>query len=240
MSARSLWLFVVAPIAASTIFAFAACSSSSSEDPGAPDGASSGEDAPASGDGIAPPQDGGDGGDGASPASLPTGLRDRVGRPYVSLLLVSAANREYYNGYPVEDVFPDNPDVDGGTSFGADFQSGLVALDKLDGVDDWDGGSADAGPNDSGIYPHPLEDQWLSTDALLVDPNKPFSTTSYLDIEAHAANANTTCGGRWPGEDALDKTMSFVVKKKLTGVTDGVSAPAKAPSQTFPYLAEPF
>ena len=226
------------PFFAAAVLAVAACGGSDTEDPGPPDGPLPGTDGPSS-DVVSPIADGGDGGDGSSPQGLFTGPRDRVGRPYVSLLLVSPPNREDYNAEPVEMVFPDDPGIDGGTSFGADFQAGLVALDRLDGIDDWGGGNADAGADDAGVYPHPLEDAWLSTDALLVDPNKVFSTTSFLDLEAHPG-ANTTCGGRWPGEDALDKTMSFLVKKSLTGVTDGVSAPAKAPTQTFPYLAAPF
>jgi hypothetical protein len=174
-------------------------------------------------------------------APLPSGVRDRDGRPYVSLVLVSAANREAYNAEKVESASTIDPpiDADGGTAFGDDFQQRLVMLDGLDGTNDWNGGAADAGHDDAGVYPHPLSNAWITVDALLVDPNKPFSAAGYLDIEANGAS-HTTCGGRWIGDDALDKTMSFLVKKSLVGIKDGVDAPAKAASLTFPYLAEPF
>ena len=174
-------------------------------------------------------------------APLPSGVRDRDGRPYVSLILVSAANREAYNAEKVEQALTTDPaaDMDGGTAFGADFQKTLVMLDGLDGTNNWNGGAADAGHDDAGVYPHPLTNAWIQVDALLVDPNKPFAAASYLDVEVNGAG-HASCGGRWIGDDALDKTMSFLVKKSLVGVTDGVDAPAKAPSLTFPYLAEPF
>lgn len=153
----------------------------------------------------------------------PSGLRDRAGRAYVTRLLVTAKAREAYNQTAVDQDPPD-----GGL---ADFQAGLALLDALDGTEDWPAAEADAG--------HPLAADWLGSDALLLDPNKPFAETGYLDLEANG-DAALTCGGRWPGDDALDKTLSFLVGNKLTGVSDGVDAPAKAPTLTFPYLAEPF
>jgi hypothetical protein len=213
-------------------------------------------------DGAAPPADGGsgpdvgvlDGGQGTPdaradtgkdgdtpPSTLPSGVRDRDGRPYVSLILVSAAHRQAYNTEKVDLAVPTDPaaDPDGGRTFGDDFQQALVMLDGLDGTNSWNGGAADAGHDDAGAYPHPLANAWIQVDGLLVDPNKPFSATGYLDLEANAG-AHTTCGGRWFGDDALDKTMSFLVKKSLAGVSDGVAEPAKPASMTFPYLAEPF
>lgn len=173
------------------------------------------------------------------PQGLPIGPRDRAGKPYVSLVLVSAANREDYNLEPVDMALTTDPVHDGGTTFGQDFQSTLVMLDGLDGTKEWNGGLADAGPDDAGAFPHPITNAWIGVDALLVDPNKPFSDSGFLDLEANPAS-HATCGGRWFGDDALDKTMSFLVKKSLVGVSDGVSAPAKPVSMTFPYLATPF
>jgi hypothetical protein len=155
------------------------------------------------------------------------------------MLLVSLENRAAYNQTAVEAASPSSASQPGGRTFGADFQSGLVTLDHLDGADDWNGGAADAAPAPSGAYPHPLTRPWIESDALIVDPNKPFDEGSYLDVEAHAP-AHLTCGGRWPGDDALDKTLSFLVKRSLVGVSDGVPAPARAPSLSFPYLAAPF
>lgn len=190
-------------------------------------------------DGGAPKDSGSDADVEAPPPPPISGPRDRAGRPWVSLLLVSVPNQDDYNATPFDGVVPTDPVRDGGTSYGADFQSNLVTLDALDGTDDWKGGSADAGPDDAGAWPHPLVQSWLSLDALLVDPNQPFATDGYLDIERNGA-AHATCGGRWPGQDTLDVTMSYLVKAQVTGVSDHVDAPARAPSQTFPYLAPPF
>jgi hypothetical protein len=127
--------------------------------------------------------------------------------------------------------------ADGGEPLGAEFQSHLVALDELDGVADWHGGAADAAPDDAGYYPHPLADAWL-TDVLVVDPEQPFSPTGYLDVELNPG-ANASCGGRWLSDDAIDKTLSYLVKADSDGVSDGVGAATKAPTLVFPYLAPP-
>jgi hypothetical protein len=231
---------LLAPFALLTsLTCLAACSDDASKaeptDSGTPDVA-------ADGGGEAGNDGGGEAGkDGAVPGEpLASGVRDRDGRPYVSLILVSAANRTAYNAEGVDQARTTDPSpADGGTTFGDDFQAALVMLDGLDGANSWSGGAADAGHDDAGVYPHPLANAWIAVDALLLDPNKPFSATGYLDIEANAA-AHATCGGRWFNDDALDKTMSFVVKKTLVGISDGVATPAKPASMTFPYLAEPF
>lgn len=186
---------------------------------------------------VEPPKDGG-----TDVTSVPEpilGPRDRAGRAYLTRLLVSPANREDYNLEQVDMTSATSPQHEGGTTYGADFQAALVALDDLDGVSEWAGGSATAGPDDAGVYSHPLVNRWIEADALLVDPNQPFATNSYLDVEANAP-AHTTCGGRWFGDDALDVTLSFLVNRSRAGVSDGVSSPAKPPSLSFPYLAEPF
>jgi hypothetical protein len=193
--------------------------------------------------GVVPPSDAGEhAGDARldAPPARTLGTLDRVGKAYVSLILVSPANRADYNLAPVEQVFPKDPPREGGPpTFGADFQSTLTKLDAIDGTNQWDGGAANAGPDDAGLYPHPLANAWVSADALIIDPSKPFSLNGYLDIEVNGLAA-TTCGGRWLNDDALDKTMSFLIKRTLSGVSDRVSAPARPATTTFPYLAAPF
>jgi hypothetical protein len=171
----------------------------------------------------------------APPQGAPIGVRDRAGRPLVSQLLISPSNQDDYNASERE--YTVDPQA-GTPPFGSDFQSHLVTLDMLDGVAQWNGGEADAVADDAGVYPHPLATPWLSVDALLVDPTKPFSPTGYLDVEMHDGS-NMSCGGRWFGDDAIDKMLSVLIKKSSSGVSDGVSTPAKAPSMTFPYLAAP-
>lgn len=167
------------------------------------------------------------------------GVRDRAGRPLVSQLLVSAENRALYNEERPYLPYDATLRATGAArSLGGDFQSGLVSLDALDGHDDWNGGSGDASPDpDAGVYPHPLTDAWLA-DALLVDPSRPFSPKGFLDLEANPG-ANATCGGRWLADDAIDKTLSFLINGTTSGVSDGLGAATKAPSLTFPYFAPP-
>ena len=40
-------------------------------------------------------------------------------------------------------------------------------------------------------------------------------------------------------EDVVDKTASLLIKKSLSGVSDGVSSATKPTTMTFPYLADP-
>jgi hypothetical protein len=159
----------------------------------------------------------------------PSGPRDRAGRALVARLLVSSANLDTYAQlpHPFETKY-DNGAPDAATSIGEDIETRLAQLDALDGKIDWPipgGGS------------HELLDVMLN-DGLVVDPDLPFSPGGYLDFEANGA-ARTTCGGRYPGDDAIDKTLSFLVGRARTGVSDGVGTSDVAPTLTFPYLAPP-
>jgi hypothetical protein len=166
------------------------------------------------------------------------GCVDRAGRPAMIFAVFPAAgfpsasgdagsNRNAYNCTDAFSLTGGGP-ID--VSLEKDFAAMLSKLDELDGKRDWP-------------TPSPLSAP-LTTDALLMDPSKPFSTTSYLDIEYATFAFNppgsyVSCGGRWPGEDAIDKTLSIFVKKALTGVSGRVSAPTAPPTMTFPYLAAP-
>lgn len=190
----------------------------------------------------------GDAQDAADPAIRPTGVIDRAGRPAVAFSLVGESQRDVYN----------RMDTFGSTAaFLPGFQQLLYRWDMLDGVDSWDGGGPDASsvqvPIDAGadvdagtttqtVYTHPLT-RVLPVDLLIVDTSKPFSPSGYLEIEHRALvstpGSHSTCGGRWFNDDAVDKMLSFVIKRELSGVSDGVSAPTKLAQETFPYLAAP-
>jgi hypothetical protein len=159
----------------------------------------------------------------------PTGTQlDRAGRAAIIFLLVPDDGGAR-NAYNATDTFLLNGGGPFDISIKPDFTSALSKLDGLDSKKDWPVPSPLAAP--------------FTTDALLLDTSKPFSPTSYLDIEyttfALDGGAYASCGGRWPGEDAIEKTLSILVRKQLTGVSDGVKAPTKAPSLAFPYLAAP-
>ncbi|MBP9112028.1 MAG: hypothetical protein KBF88_04430 [Polyangiaceae bacterium] len=182
---------------------------------------------------------------------LKLGRMDRAGQPGVAYLLGTQADaslRAEFNG---------NAPFSTPENLTAAFHAALVKLDNSDTVNSWNAGPAegtvtqvpqDAGPDADGgtkavrSYPHPLVGH-VSTNALMVDSSKPFSATGYFDVELKAIQGapgtHTTCGGRWLGEDVADKMLSLVIKGTTTGVSDGVSAPSKAPTLTFPYLAAP-
>jgi len=185
-----------------------------------------------------------------------TGQVDRLGRAAIIEALMDGIDKEGYNR---ADTFT-LVGGDGGT-INREFQSHLVNLDLLDGVDNWDGGSPEGSlvtrPNDAGpdapdgsdagttttqVFPHPAI-PLLRNDVLLVDSAKPFSTAGYLEIEFRALSGapgtHTTCGGRWMNDDAVDKTMSLIVKKSLSGVSDGVDQATTPATLVFPYLAPP-
>lgn len=153
------------------------------------------------------------------------GILDRQGRPEISNFLI-IDDRTTYNQ---EDTFELTKS---GRAFVVDhLQRGLEMWDVMDGYDDWT-------PNGG---QHPLV-PILVDDVLLVDMSKPcsFTTPTYLDIEISAVRGveHTTCGGRFPNEDAIDVLQTLYVNNFLDDtVADGVDAPAKWSTTKFPYLA---
>ncbi len=171
---------------------------------------------------------------------LQHGQIDRVGRPAVKLATIPVTDRAAYNAF---DTFTDLSATP--YPFDFDMQAGLVNADMWDGKNDWNGGAlpVDAGAGgapDGGYLVHPLG-AVLKVDVLLLDTSKPFTQSGYFDLEKEelGLGAHTTSGGRWLNEDATDTSLSWIVGKSATGVSDGVGAPAKPASQTFPYLAAP-
>jgi hypothetical protein len=89
----------------------------------------------------------------------------------------------------------------------------------------------------------------LSQDALWLNTT---STTcnQYLGVELNALGiSNSDCGGRTLTEDTIDATYQVLAGVSLTDagalapgpvvVTNGITAPSKAPTTTFPYFASP-
>jgi hypothetical protein len=123
-------------------------------------------------------------------------------------------------------------------AFEATFARRLADFDAYDGKADWrpEQASAWAARMGSGNY-------------LVVDTSKPCDFArprSYLEIERAqlSGRAHETCGGRNPNEDALDVTLNFLVRGPGASAADegalhdGVDAPTKLATDTFPYLAE--
>ncbi len=185
------------------------------------------------------------GDDGSVP--LATGQIDRMGRPAITTMLISPANKQPYNKSPTWGAVP--------TFVSAEFDGHLKYLDNL-------ANPTDAGPDwppNGGA--HPLTRQF-QPDVLIVDPNTECPDRgSYLDLELYLTGLYegllpdggspkyTTCGGRTPNDDVIDHSLSLLVVKDLRysatlggaadPVRDCVDAPTKPASSTWPYLQDP-
>ena len=88
---------------------------------------------------------------------------------------------------------------------------------------------------------HPLRDL-LIADFLILDLAQPFAPGNFLEIErALIANRpHKTAGGRWLDDDILDELLTLVVNGgRGERLGDGVDAPTKPASFSFPYVREP-
>ena len=108
----------------------------------------------------------------------------------------------------------------------------LSFFDGLDGKTAWP-----LGPDGR----HPLRDL-LIDDFLILDLAHPFAPGSFLEIERSvlADQPHESAGGRWLDDDILDDLLTLLVNGgggERFG--DGVDAPSKPASRTFPYVREP-
>ena len=88
---------------------------------------------------------------------------------------------------------------------------------------------------------HPLRDLLMS-DFLILDLAHAFAPDDFLGIERSLINngPHKSAGGRWLNDDILDELLTLIVHDangKRFG--DGVDAPTKPASLTFPYVREP-
>jgi hypothetical protein len=108
----------------------------------------------------------------------------------------------------------------------------LAFLDGLDGNTAWPLGADGR---------HPLRDLLLG-DFLIVDLARPFAPGGFLEIERALTErrAHLTAGGRWLDDDILDDLLTWLVNGgRGERLGDGVDAPTKPASLTFPYVREP-
>ena len=88
----------------------------------------------------------------------------------------------------------------------------------------------------------PSLDRVLLADFLVVDTSKPYSDSSFLEIERAvlAGRPHTTCGGRPPDDDIVDILYTLLVGG-LDGprISDGVDGPTQPATRSFPYLVSP-
>ena len=108
----------------------------------------------------------------------------------------------------------------------------LAFFDGLDGETAWP-----VGPDAR----HPLRDLLIG-DFLILDLAHAFAPGGFLEIERSLINdrPHTSAGGRWLDDDILDELLTLMVNGgRGERFGDGVDAPTKPASMTFPYVREP-
>ena len=108
----------------------------------------------------------------------------------------------------------------------------LAFFDGLDGKTAWP-----LGPDGR----HPLRDLLIG-DFLILDLAQSFAAGTFLEIERSLIDnqQHTTAGGRWLDDDILDDLLTLTVNGgRGERLGDGVDAPTKPGSRTFPYVREP-
>jgi hypothetical protein len=107
----------------------------------------------------------------------------------------------------------------------------LVFWDGLDGKTAWP-----LSPDGR----HPLRDL-LMDDFLILDLAHVFAPGSFLEIERALVKSrrHDNAGGRWLDDDILDELLMFVTGDGAERLGDGVDAPTKPASLSFPYVREP-
>jgi hypothetical protein len=162
---------------------------------------------------------------------------ERVGRPEIKNFLLANPTRdprtegiELRDLYNREDAFGLSKEY--GPLFESRLDANLAFFDQLDGKTEWP-----LGPGGR----HPLRDMFVR-DYLIVDLAHPFAPGGFLEIERSlvAGRPNKTAGGRWLDDDILDAMLTlFVNGGQGERFGDGVDAPTKPASLSFPYVREP-
>ena len=162
---------------------------------------------------------------------------ERLGRPEIkNVVMANPARDPHTKGVELRDLY-NREDAFALSKvyrplYESRFDANLAFFDKLDGDTAWP-----PGPDGR----HPLRDL-LMDDFLILDLAHAFTPGGFLEIERALLDVRPhgTAGGRWLNDDILDDLLTLMVnggRGKRYG--DGVDAPTKPPSLTFPYVREP-
>jgi hypothetical protein len=160
-----------------------------------------------------------------------------VGRPGVTALLVAPFDTNSTTRSATLDAY--NAASDPAAWSGA-YRTGIArSLAVWDALDATCGNQLFYPPGQPAATSYDALATLLADDRLVLRADQ--TNCSYLGVEiATAAGQALPCGGRPPGEDAVDRTYALLVATPDVPVGDGVSAPADSPSATtFPFLASP-
>ena len=162
---------------------------------------------------------------------------ERVGRPEIKNFVLANTSRdprtkgiELRDLYNREDAFALSKEYR--PLYESRLDANLAFFDGLDGETAWP-----LGPDGR----HPLRDL-LINDFLILDLGHLFAPGNFLEIEraVTADRPHETAGGRWLDDDILDEMLTlFVNGGRGERLGDGVNAPTKPASLSFPYVREP-
>jgi hypothetical protein len=162
---------------------------------------------------------------------------ERVGRPEMKNVIMANPMRdprmkgvELRDLYNREDAFALSREYR--PLYESRLDANLAFWDGLDGKAAWP-----LAPDGS----HPLRDLFMS-DFLVLDLAKPFAPGNFLEIERALMNnqPHKSAGGRWLDDDIFDDLLTLLVNGgRGERFGDGVDAPTKPASLSFPYVREP-
>jgi hypothetical protein len=162
---------------------------------------------------------------------------ERLGRPEIKNLILQNSTRdprtknvELRDLYNREDAFALSKDYR--PLYASRLDANLAFFDALDGKTAWPLGADGR---------HPLRDL-LVDDYLVLDLTHSFAPGNFLEIERSMLNGlpHQSAGGRWLDDDIVDEMLTLYVNGvRGERFGDGVDAPTKSASRTFPYVREP-
>jgi hypothetical protein len=162
---------------------------------------------------------------------------ERLGRPEIKNVIMSNPTRDpRARGVEVRDLYNREDALALSPVYRPLYESRLDAnlafFDGLDGKTAWP-----IGPDGR----HPLRDL-LIADYLIVDLARPFAPGGFLEIERAliGKRPHEIAGSRWLDDDILDELLTLMVNGgRGERFGDGVDAPTKPASLSFPYVREP-
>jgi hypothetical protein len=161
---------------------------------------------------------------------------ERVGRPEIKNVIMANPMRDpRTKGFELRDLYNREDTFALSDVYRPLYESRLDAnLAFWDGLD---GKTAFPLAPDGG---HPLRDLMVK-DFLIVDLAHAFAPGGFLEIERALVNnrPHKSGGGRWLDDDILDELLMFVTGDGVERLGDGVDAPTKPASLSFPYVREP-
>ena len=162
---------------------------------------------------------------------------ERFGRPEIKNLILKNTSRdprtkgiELRDLYNREDTFALSKEYR--PLYSSRLDANLAFFDSLDGKTAW--------PLDSDGR-HPLRDL-LVEDFLVLDLAHSFTPANFLEIERAMLQGrpHQSAGGRWLDDDIVDEMLTLYVNDgQGERFGDGVDAPTKPASLSFPYVREP-